>query len=139
MSEVKYIIGKSASSLYEEIGGKRAKEIELLDYNTLDEIINYFCKIKNPAKIDFLPLLQYWQNQINLEDIQQKLKIGSIKEIHFDVTDNFTREIQTSANLPRILMLFAWEMISELPLRGSIKNLKISNSLKNMFIQQSKK
>lgn len=88
MAEVKYIIGKSASSLYEEIGGKRAKEIELLDHNTPDEIVNYFCQIKNPAKIDFLPLLQYWQNQTNLEDIQQKLKIGPIKKIHFDVTDN---------------------------------------------------
>ena len=91
MSEVKHIIGKSESSLYEEIGGKRPKELEQLDFNTEDEITNYFCKIKNPAKIDFLPLLQYWQNQINLEDIQQKLKIGSIKEIHFDVTDNFNK------------------------------------------------
>ncbi len=91
MSEVKYIIGKSASSLYEEIGGKRPKELEQLDFNTEDEITNYFCKIKNPAKIDFVPLLQYWQNQTNLEDIQGKLKIGSIKEIHFDVTDNFNK------------------------------------------------
>lgn len=92
MSEVKHIIGKSASSLYEEIGGKRPKELEQLDFNTEDEITNYFCKIKNPAKIDFVPLLQYWKNQPNLEDIQCKLKIGSIKEIHFDVTDNLNGE-----------------------------------------------
>lgn len=39
MSEVKHIIGKSESSLYEEIGGKRPKELEQLDFNTYPSIL----------------------------------------------------------------------------------------------------
>ncbi len=50
--------------------------------------VKYFIKEDAKFPIDFVPLLQYWYNQTNLVDIQNKLKIGPINEIHFDVTDN---------------------------------------------------
>jgi len=54
--------------------------------------VKYFIKEDSKFPIDFVPLLQYWYNQTNLEDIQNKLEISPIKEIHFDVTDNLNGE-----------------------------------------------
>ena len=59
MAEIKYFVGKEANSMYERIGGKREKSLELFDCNTEDEIINYFCKTKNSEKINFVPLLKF--------------------------------------------------------------------------------
>ena len=53
--------------------------------------VKYFIDEDSKFPIDFVPLLQYWYNQTNLEDIQQKLQIGTINEIHFDATENLNK------------------------------------------------
>ena len=99
MAEIKYFIGKEANSLYERIGGKREKALELFDYNTEDEILNYFCKSKNPEKINFIPILKFWRQKNCVESVQEKLKVGNIDKIHFDFTDNFKKDVTNMCGL----------------------------------------
>ena len=99
MAEIKYFVGKEANSMYERIGGKREKALELFDYNTEDEILNYFCKTKNSEKINFVPLLKFWRQQNCVESVQEKLKVGNIDEIHFDFTDKLKKDVTNACGL----------------------------------------
>ena len=67
--------------------------------------VKYFIKEDSKFPIDFHPLLQYWYNQTNLEDIQNKLEIGPIKEIHFDITDNLKETDKTEERNSNICKL----------------------------------
>jgi len=99
MAEIKYFVGKEANSMYERIGGKREKALELFDYNTEDEILNYFCKAKNSEKINYVPLLKFWREKNCVESVQKKLKVGNIYEIHFDFTDNLKKSVTNICSL----------------------------------------
>jgi len=61
--------------------------------------VKYFIDEDSKFPIDFVPLLQYWYNQTNLEDIQQKLQIGTINEIYFDATENLKKGKSNICNL----------------------------------------
>ena len=99
MAEIKYFVGKEANSMYERIGGKREKALELFDYNTEDEILNYFCKTKNSEKINYVPLLKFWREKNCVESVQEKLKVGNIDEIHFDFTDKLKKSVTNICGL----------------------------------------
>lgn len=93
MEETKYFIGKDANTLYETLGKKRSKELELLSYNTKDEIFDYFCNVKYSNKLDYIPILQYWQDELKINQIEQTLKVGKVDKIHFDFTGPLKKDV----------------------------------------------
>lgn len=99
MENIKYFIGKDANSMYETLGTKRNRELENLAYNTKDEIFEYFSAVKTSSKFDYIPILQYWLDTLNIEGIQRKLNFGAIDKIHFDFTGSLKKDVTNICKL----------------------------------------
>lgn len=128
MEETKYFIGKDANTLYETLGKKRSKELESLAYNTADEIFDYFCDVKYSNKLDYIPILQYWQDELKIKQIEQMLKVGTIDKIHFDFTGPLKKDVTNIFKLDSNTKVLCEGTDFKISVEGKCKDFKTASA-----------
>ena len=128
MEETKYFIGKDANTLYETLGKKRSKELESLTYNTIDEIFDYFYDVKYSNKLDYIPILQYWQDELKIKQVEQLLKVGNIDKIHFDFTGPLKKDVTNIFKLDSNTKVLGEGTDFKISVEGKCKDFKTATA-----------
>ncbi len=128
MEETKYFIGKNANTLYETLGKKRSKELESLAYNTANEIFDFFYVAKYSNKLDYIPILQYWQDKLKIKQIEQMLKVGTIDKIHFDFTGPLKKDVTNIFKLDSNTKVLCEGTDFKISVEGKCKDFKTASA-----------